>query len=271
VASPAQVRANQKNARRSTGPRTTSGKRTVSLNAVKYGKVLADPQFWIQSHEAAALAAALCRDNDEAEMRELAVEIAQHLSKLRVLRVLEIAILTQVGSRIFPPYISQAEPLRRVRALMEPHLPSWKALSTAPPAPDPNKTATETAAADTTAGEKDQAGEEKGKEPAKKKKKRKRNKKDGPGDGAGDQDAAEAEAEAKASHYRACLAAAGAIEPVIRAIVKLEREPKEYARRVSRELLQIERHKQKASSGLRSAMREFVVRQKLRDLSLEKA
>jgi hypothetical protein len=68
--------ANRRNARRSTGPRSASGKRSVAVNALRHGlsvSVLADP---ILASEVVELAERLAHGATDPEMRELAVQVA---------------------------------------------------------------------------------------------------------------------------------------------------------------------------------------------------
>jgi hypothetical protein len=68
--------ANRRNARRSTGPRTASGKRSVTVNALRHGlsvPVLADPAL---AGEAAELAERLANGSADPRMRERAVQVA---------------------------------------------------------------------------------------------------------------------------------------------------------------------------------------------------
>ena len=68
--------ANRRNARRSTGPRTASGKLTAARNALRHGlrvPVSADP---VVAKEIVELAERLANGSKDAQMRELAVRVA---------------------------------------------------------------------------------------------------------------------------------------------------------------------------------------------------
>jgi hypothetical protein len=70
------VAANRRNARRSTGPRTASGKATAARNALRHGlsvAVFADPAL---AKDIAGLAERLAHGSGDLEMRELAVRVA---------------------------------------------------------------------------------------------------------------------------------------------------------------------------------------------------
>ena len=68
--------ANRRNARRSTGPRSASGKLSVAVNALRHGlsvPVLADP---VLAGEVAELAERLANGSADSQVRELAVNVA---------------------------------------------------------------------------------------------------------------------------------------------------------------------------------------------------
>jgi hypothetical protein len=75
VTSARQIAANRKNARRSTGPRSTHGKKRSARNAAKHGLSLSVLQDPVLAPEVARLAAAISGGRDE--LLELAVPIAE--------------------------------------------------------------------------------------------------------------------------------------------------------------------------------------------------
>ncbi len=71
-----QLAANRRNARRSTGPKTASGKLTAARNALRHGlslPVFADP---VLAGEIGELAERLANGSADPRMRELAVQVA---------------------------------------------------------------------------------------------------------------------------------------------------------------------------------------------------
>jgi hypothetical protein len=71
---PRRLAANRRNARRSTGPRTASGKRSVAVNALRHGlsvPVFADPS---RAPEVAELAERIAKGSTDAQVRERARE-----------------------------------------------------------------------------------------------------------------------------------------------------------------------------------------------------
>ena len=83
MATPEQIAANQRNARRSTGPRTAAGKRKVAAsNALRHGIIAADPT---SGGAVARIAAALAGPNASPGLRALVTPIAE--AQVDLLRV----------------------------------------------------------------------------------------------------------------------------------------------------------------------------------------
>ena len=77
MSSARRLAANRRNARRSTGPRTASGKLRGAVNALRHGlsvPVLADP---VLAREVAELAERLANGSSDLQVRELAVNVAE--------------------------------------------------------------------------------------------------------------------------------------------------------------------------------------------------
>jgi hypothetical protein len=96
VTSPAKIRANQRNARKSTGPRTRAGKATVARNALRHGltlPVLSDPTL---AREVVDLARAIERSEIGAEADEtghdLACRIAEAMIDFRRVRLAKLPL-----------------------------------------------------------------------------------------------------------------------------------------------------------------------------------
>jgi hypothetical protein len=68
--------ANRRNARRSTGPRTASGKRSVAVNALRHGLSISVFADQVLAKEIAELAERLVSGATDPRMRELAMEVA---------------------------------------------------------------------------------------------------------------------------------------------------------------------------------------------------
>jgi hypothetical protein len=102
VTSPAKIRANQRNARKSTGPRTRAGKATVARNALRHGltlPVLADPTL---APEVVDVARAVEQSVIGAEADEtghdLACRIAEAMIDLRRVRLAKLPLVTRLDA-----------------------------------------------------------------------------------------------------------------------------------------------------------------------------
>jgi len=98
VTSPAKIRANRRNARKSTGPRTRAGKAVVARNALQHGlavPVLCDPTL---SREVGAIARVIEKSETGAEAdeagHELACRIAEAMIDLRRVRLAKLPLAT---------------------------------------------------------------------------------------------------------------------------------------------------------------------------------
>jgi hypothetical protein len=96
MASHSKIAANQRNSRRSSGPRTVAGKLTVSRNALRHGLAAATLRDSGIAAEVDRLATAIAGENADAVQREQALIIAEsELSLLRV-RAVRTNILEQM-------------------------------------------------------------------------------------------------------------------------------------------------------------------------------
>ena len=98
MTSPAKIRANQRNARKSTGPRTRAGKATVARNALRHGltvPVLSDPKL---AREVVDIARVIERSVTGAEADEaghdLACRIAEAMIDLRRVRLAKLPLVS---------------------------------------------------------------------------------------------------------------------------------------------------------------------------------
>jgi hypothetical protein len=102
MASPSQIEANRRNALKSTGPRTETGKRSSRRNALRHGltaetviEVLEDPE----DYKAFELSVASDFDAQTAVERELVLRLASLLWRLRRATAIETGLL-QIQSKI---------------------------------------------------------------------------------------------------------------------------------------------------------------------------
>src|SRR5690349_17031260 len=90
MTSPAKIRANRRNARKSTGPRTVAGKPIVARNARRHGLTLplfCDPALLPEVDEfARTVETSVTGDEADAEGHELAGRIAEAMIDLRRVR-----------------------------------------------------------------------------------------------------------------------------------------------------------------------------------------
>jgi hypothetical protein len=104
MASDSKIAANRRNSRRSAGPRTVTGKLTVSRNALRHGLAAATLRDSGIATEVDRLATAIAGENADAVHREQALIIAEsELSLLRVravrTNILEQMLATEGSSR----------------------------------------------------------------------------------------------------------------------------------------------------------------------------
>jgi hypothetical protein len=97
MATQRQIEANRKNARRSTGPRSTSGKERSSQNAVKHGlsKREAVPELY---HDVEALTGQIAGPSNNKEVHELARTAAESEIQLQQISQLKIALIERAES-----------------------------------------------------------------------------------------------------------------------------------------------------------------------------
>ena len=102
MTSPAKMRANRRNAQKSTGPRTRAGKSVVAGNALRHGltlPVLSDPKL---SREVIDLARAIERSETGAEADEaghdLACRIAEAMIDFRRVRLAKLPLATTLDA-----------------------------------------------------------------------------------------------------------------------------------------------------------------------------
>jgi hypothetical protein len=103
----ARVRANRRNARRSTGPRTSEGKSRVAKNAVRHGlaiSVTADPSLADASERLARVIAG--HDVDPARLEGARRVAEAQIDLLRVRRV-RVALLNDPRARVKEPSVRQ--------------------------------------------------------------------------------------------------------------------------------------------------------------------
>ena len=116
MASHGKIAANQRNSRRSSGPRTVAGKLTVSRNALRHGLAAATLRDSGIAAEVDRLATAIAGENADAVQREQALIIAE--SELSLLRVR--AVRTNYWNRCGrpPPKRAAHEEIRRTRCCL---------------------------------------------------------------------------------------------------------------------------------------------------------
>jgi len=110
VASKRQIEANRRNARSSTGPRSSAGKRSASRNAIRHGLTvrLSGPAF---ERAAESLARKLAGNTDDAlalELARTAAEAELQLTRVRQARTALIERAIAFGSLDAPSYFRSA-------------------------------------------------------------------------------------------------------------------------------------------------------------------
>ena len=97
MATERQVAANRRNAQKSTGPRSVSGKKRASKNALRHAlsKPMAGPLFTLAVED---LARRIVRDTADASQLELAREAAEGMLELRRISGIEAALVARVSA-----------------------------------------------------------------------------------------------------------------------------------------------------------------------------
>jgi hypothetical protein len=118
------IRANRKNARASTGPKTAQGRSRSARNAFRHGlslPVYSDPAL---CEEVNALAREIAGSDTDAEIQELARQVAEAQIDLRRVRYARHQVLSDALS--FPYYESRADTRTKaafIRSLLRPNAP----------------------------------------------------------------------------------------------------------------------------------------------------
>lgn len=107
------LRANRENARKSTGPKSASGKNRSSRNALRHGLDALHVHDTLTNERIERLAAMICGDNAKPIEQELATTIAEYqvtLSRIRAARICAVERLRASGVPSYVLYVSNNLP-----------------------------------------------------------------------------------------------------------------------------------------------------------------